>query len=101
MKTISPNDLRKMLEQGLQELLDVLPEGNDIGLEIPPDVSDDPCVSFEAQTGLEILTIFVRTVSALRAHHPTEVVRRIMMKEGGARAILWGETDYLAQKYLD
>jgi|GEM_PF-1144817 len=104
MGMCSPDELRAVLQKGFNELLQALPEGKEPTLKVARDFRNGFLITDNTRTALSILLAVAGTTSAFSERFTEDVVKGIMVKEGGVRAILAGDEGhiaYLVQRYLD
>ena len=100
MKKISHDRLRELLREGFEEFMTMIPTGDAEALNVEFTALEQAPVNLVDGSRIDLLVDFIRFISAFH-RYPSEKVCEIIANEGGARAILLGDTGPLVQQYLD
>jgi len=103
-RRISQSIIKEMLEQGLEELLAMIPDYAEPTLEVHITDSLFGTATPSEQdpyTALDFLCAATRFIGGLRNHFPPEEVMDLLTAKGGLQALLSGTTDHWWQQYVD
>ena len=106
-RKMSFNQLRERLQSGLQQLLAMLPEGDELVLDCEYCSQTGQPLGLLVPSGSEhdlyLLRAFSNIIEAFRSvgEYPPEQILEIMRDKGGANFILIDATDAFCQQYLD